>query len=104
LPWEAEDVLQLNTVLQKLDGDRTELDRLGVKSLSVFGSVARGEATEGSDIDFLVEFDGPAGFFRIARLQRHLQDLLEVRVDLVTLGGLRASMRERILREAVRAA
>ncbi len=96
--------MTLENALSKLSGERAALERFGVKSLSVFGSVARGDAGEHSDVDLLVEFEAPVGFFELARLQRHLEQVLGAEVDLVTPGGLRASMRERILREAVRAA
>jgi predicted nucleotidyltransferase len=96
--------MTLEVVLEKLAGDRGSLVDFGVKSLSVFGSVARGEARNDSDVDLLVEFDRPVGLFHLARLQSHLENLIGARVDLVTPGGLRASMRDRVLHEAVRAA
>jgi predicted nucleotidyltransferase len=96
--------MTLEVVLEKLAGDRGSLVDFGVKSLSVFGSVARGEARSDSDVDLLVEFDRPVGLFHLARLQSHLENLIGARVDLVTPGGLRASMRDRVLHEAVRAA
>ena len=97
-------MISLNTVLEVLSEDKPVLRDLGVKSLSVFGSVARGDASEDSDIDILVEFEGTVGYFGLARLRRHLEALLDARVDLVTPGGLRDSMRARVLGEAVRAA
>ena len=97
-------MIRLNTVLEALSADGSVLRDLGVKSLSVFGSVARGDARDDSDIDILVEFEGAVGYFRLARLRRHLETLLGARVDLVTPGGLRDSMRARVLGEAVRAA
>ena len=97
-------MIALDVVLERLAGDRENLRRFGVKSLSIFGSVARGEARDESDVDVLVEFDRPTGLFQLARLGHHLEELLEARADLVTAGGLRESMRDRVLREAVRAA
>ena len=96
--------MTLDAILDKLSKESKALEGFGVKSLSVFGSVARGDATAQSDVDLLVEFEEPVGFFELARLQRYLERTLEAKVDLVTPGGLRASMRERVLREAVRAA
>ena len=75
-----------------------------VKSLSLFGSVARDEAGPNSDVDLLVEFDGPIGLFTFVRLRRHLQQILGQRVDLATPDALRPRMREQILGEAIRAA
>ena len=97
-------MMTLRTVLDKLAADAESLEVFGVKSLAVFGSVARGEARSDSDVDLLVEFHRPVGFFGLARLQCHLEELLGARVDIVTPGGLRDTMRERVLREAVRAA
>jgi len=80
---------------------RTEL---GVSALYVFGSVARGEARTDSDIDVLVEFDGPATFARFMDLKALLEDTLGGRVDLVTRAALRAPLKPRIEAEARRVA
>jgi predicted nucleotidyltransferase len=77
-------------------------EEFGVKTLSLYGSVARGEATTSSDVDLLVEFDRPAGYFEIERLQMHLENLLGCRVDLNTFKGLRRTIREQVGREAIR--
>ncbi|HZZ86312.1 MAG TPA: nucleotidyltransferase family protein [Anaeromyxobacteraceae bacterium] len=90
--------------LQLIAEHEAELRALGVASLSIFGSVARDQAGPDSDIDLLVEFDRPAGFFRLFDLQDRLKDLFGCKVDLVTRGGLRPELREGILAEAVRAA
>ena len=73
----------------------------GVKSLAVFGSLARGEATRTSDIDILVEFDRPVGLFEFIRLKLYLEDLTGRWVDLVTPEAIRPAMRAAILNEAV---
>lgn len=79
------------------------LSRFHVRSLSVFGSVVRGEARPGSDIDILVEFepDAPVGLFEFARLQRFLQEILGRRVDLATPKALHKELKKEILEEAV---
>lgn len=87
--------------LRRSDGD---LRRLGVQSLRLFGSVARGEATENSDVDLLVAFDGPATFSGFTALKIFVEDLLGVRVDLITEAGLREGVRPQIEREAIRVA
>ena len=93
------------SALQILSSQRESLTRqFSVASLAIFGSVARGEATDTSDIDLLVEFNGPVGLFAFIRLQQHLEELLGCKVDLVTPDALRKEMRERILKEAIRAA
>ena len=81
-----------------------ELRDLGVRSLSLFGSVARDQAAPGSDVDLLVEFDRPVGYFHLFEVQDRLQAILGCSVDLVTAGGLRPELRQEILAEAVRAA
>jgi predicted nucleotidyltransferase len=72
--------------------------------LTLFGSVARDEATAKSDVDLLVEFDRPTGFFGLIRLQLFLEELLKCPVDLGTPGGLRPRLRQRALAEAIRVA
>ena len=96
--------MTLDDTLRKLKALTQALQGFKVKSLHVFGSVARGESDDHSDVDLLVEFTEPVGLFAFVRLQRFLQEILEVRVDLTTPGALRESMREDVLREAVRAA
>jgi len=76
---------------------------MGVKSLALFGSAARDEAEPGSDLDLLVEFAEPVGLFRFLDLKARLEALLGCAVDLVTPGALKRQLRDRILREAVRA-
>jgi uncharacterized protein len=78
--------------------------QFGLRSLSIFGSVARDEATAHSDVDLLVEFDSPTGYFGLVRLQLYLQNLLNCGVDLGTPGGLRPAVRQRIAKEAIRVA
>jgi len=72
-----------------------------VKSLALFGSVARDQASPGSDIDILVSFDGPATSARYFGVQFYLEDLLECPVDLVTEKALRPELRPFIEREAL---
>ncbi len=58
------------------------------RSIAVFGSVARGEATIDSDIDFLVEFDSGSSLLDLIHLEEALCDLLGVEVDVISLGAL----------------
>ena len=78
----------------------------GVKSLSLFGSVVRDEATPASDVDLLVEFDDrPIGLFHLSRTQHYLESILGVsNVDLVLRDSIKPALKERILREAIHAA
>ena len=75
--------------------------RFGVARLALFGSVARDEAGQDSDVDLLVEFDRPVGLFRFMELQSHLEDLLGCGVDLGTPQSLKPRIRDRVLAEAV---
>ena len=73
----------------------------GATDVRVFGSVARGDADERSDLDFVVRMAPGRSLLDLGGLLMDLQDLLGRRVDIVTDQGLRPSMRERVLREAV---
>lgn len=75
--------------------------RFGVARLALFGSVVRDAAKEGSDVDVLVAFDGPATSERYFGVQFYLEDLLGSSVDLVTEKALRAELRPFIEKEAV---
>jgi len=88
-----------------LEEKRGEILRLaaehGAREVRVFGSVARGEADRKSDIDFLVELETGRSLLDLGGLQMELESLLDRRVDIVTARGLKARIRERVLREAV---
>ena len=73
----------------------------GVKSLLLFGSVARNEAGPESDVDLLVEFDPPVGLFEVVRLQSYLESILGRRVDLVLHDAVKPQLRDRIFADAV---
>lgn len=97
-------VLRRDGILKTLRDSRELLQTFGVARLSLFGSFARDEGRDESDVDLLVEFNRPIGLFEFARLQRQLGDLLGHRVDLVTPAALKPQLRDRILYEAVVAA
>jgi hypothetical protein len=96
--------MERDEALAKISALRPELAEMGVRSLSVFGSVARGEAAGASDIDLLVEFDRPVGLFHFVRVRNFLSRELGADVDLVTPDALSGDVRENVLREAIRAA
>jgi predicted nucleotidyltransferase len=75
--------------------------KYGAYNVRVFGSVARSEADEQSDLDFLVELEPGRSLFDLGGLQYDLEQLLGSRVDVVTERGLKPRIRERVLREAV---
>jgi predicted nucleotidyltransferase len=74
--------------------------RYGARNVRVFGSVARGEAGDGSDLDLLVEFEPGRTLLDQAGLVVELEELLGREVDVVTEGGLYWLLRRRILKEA----
>jgi len=96
--------IRRDDILVALREGRSMLDVFGVARLSLFGSFARDEGREDSDVDLLVEFNRPVGLFEFVRLQRQLAELVGHRVDLVTPAALKPQLRSRILREAVVAA
>ena len=86
-----DDVIQ---ILKQKNAEMT--NQFGVRSLTLFGSVARNEATSSSDVDFLVEFNRPVGYFGLFALQDYLEKLLGCSVDLGTPSSLKPYIRERI--------
>lgn len=93
---------EITSILQEHE---QELEReFGVKSLALFGSAARDEATESSDVDLLVEFDRPVGLFGLFALQDRLEELLGCSVDLGTPDSLKPRIRARVLEECIRVA
>lgn len=85
-----------------LNAHKVELEkRFGVKTLALFGSTARNTAGTRSDLDILVDFDGPATSQRYFGVQFYLEDLFGCPVDLVTEKALRPELRPYIEQEAV---
>ena len=76
-------------------------ERFGVLDLALFGSAVRDQVTDGSDVDILVWFDGPADWRRYFGAQFYLEDLLDRPVDLVTDKALRKELRPYVEAEAV---
>jgi len=91
-------------VVKRIQANQARLTELGVASLCLFGSVARGDSTEDSDIDLLVRFDGRANFDRYMDLKLFLEDLLGQRVDLVTEQALREEVRAHVEQDLLRVA
>jgi len=78
--------------------------RFGVKRLALFGSAARDELRETSDVDVLVEFAGPVTFDGYFALKDYLETLLGRRVDVVTERGIKPRARRHVERDLVRVA
>lgn len=93
------------TALERLKASEAELRAMGVMSLSLFGSLARGDQRADSDIDLAATFD-PAkrvGMFRFAAIEGRLRDVLGGPVDLVGEPARHARMQSEIDRDRVRA-
>ncbi len=96
------ELLTRDAILQILREHQPALtERYGVQSLAIFGSVARDEATEASDVDLLVEFSRPVGLFDLFALQDELEAILGRPVDVGTQASLKPRVRERVLEEVV---
>ena len=91
-------------ILRTLEEHRDEIGRFGVTSLRLFGSVARNEASDESDVDVLVDFEASPSFSTYMKLRIFLEDLLGAKVDLITARGLRNRVRPYVEREAIRVA
>jgi predicted nucleotidyltransferase len=97
-----ENAMTRQNLLRSIRNHESQLRSMGVASLSVFGSSARDEATEDSDVDVLVEFDRPVGYFHVFHVQDFLEELLEGRpVHLVIRDTVIEELREIIYTEAI---
>ena len=90
--------------LTLIQQNRSELTKFGVKSLSLFGSVARDEAKKNSDIDLLVEFNGKVTFDSFMDTKFFLEDLLGVKVDLVMPQAIRPRLKPYIMKDLIHVA
>ena len=80
---------------------RADLGDRGVGDIAIFGSAARDDMDEFSDVDVLVEFKRPVGLFEFIRLKLQLEKWIGLQVDLVTPDAIRPAFREGILKEAI---
>ena len=92
--------MRCDEILDTLNDSRDRLRRYGVRRIGVFGSAARGEETEGSDLDFLVEFERKT-FDAYMDLKFFLEELFGREVDLVLADGIKSRLRDSILKETV---
>ncbi len=93
----------LQRVLQTLREHEAELRALGVRHASIFGSVARGDSRDDSDVDVLVDLDRerPIGLFEYSRLKLYIAELLGNSADVVNRSTLKPLLRDNILHDAV---
>ena len=98
--------MKRDEVIRILGDHRQALKAKAVKSLAIFGSVARDEAAGNCDVDLLVEFENnhPTGLFEFISLKNYLEDVLGSPVDLVMRSSLRPEFREQVFKEAILAA
>lgn len=93
---------QIEDIITELRSLRPALTkRYPIREIGVFGSFARGEQTEASDIDILVEFGGSIGLIEFSGLQQDLSDALGVKVDLILKDALKPRIEKRVLSEVV---
>ena len=92
-------------ILKRLSSKIEEIrKRFSVKTLSIFGSAARGDMADGSDVDILVAFDQKASLDLFMDLKFYLEELLGTSVDLVTDKALRPRVRQAIEGELINVA
>jgi hypothetical protein len=101
LEWQRRGAITVGEVQAILAEHRDELTAMGVAHLSVFGSVARGQAGPDSDVDLLVELGRRMGYFEFFTVQERLEALLGCPVDLSTANSLRDRVRPEVERERV---
>ena len=89
------------TVHQKRDAILAVARRYGAHDVRIIGSVARGDAGEDSDLDLVVRFDPGRSLFDHGGLIMDLRDLLGVRVDVISEGGMRERFRSHVMKEAI---
>ena len=93
--------MQREEVLRILREHRGELDAYHVRSLALFGSMARNEAGPDSDVDLLVEFNEDPSLLGFIHLEHELGDLLGIKVDLVLKRALKPGIDRRVLAELI---
>ena len=94
--------MKVHELLKKNRDDILQIaSKHGVTHIRIFGSAARGESKEDSDIDFLIEVNGPTTPWFPGSLVADLEKLLERRVDVVEPEAIREPLRKHILQEAV---
>lgn len=97
--------MEKQVVIKRLSSSMGEIrQRFSVRALAIFGSIARDEAVDDSDVDVLVVFDGKAGFDLFMDLKFYLEELLARKIDLVTDKALRPQVRRAIEQELIHVA
>lgn len=76
-------------------------EKYHVKKLGIFGSVVRDEIEEDSDVDIMVEFESPIGFFEFIRLENFLSEKIQQKVDLISTKAIKPIIKNDILKETI---
>ena len=93
--------MQRDEALKRLRLLKPKFPEMNIRRLALFGSTARDEAAPESDVDLLIEFDNPVGFFGFFKTQGELERYLETHVDLVAFDAIKKNHHLHILNEAV---
>jgi len=100
--WEGESMKTKDEILEILREQLPYLRKIyGVKTFGLFGSYSRGEQNIESDVDLLVDFERPIGFFKFIALEEYLAEKLGLKVELVTEDALTPIIKPAIMREVV---
>lgn len=110
-PWSVQTIhsaigvsrtMNTEAILRQLLDHKAEItEQFAVERLALFGSAARGEMTEDSDVDLLVSFRGRPRYAAYLGLKHYLEQLIGRRVDLVTETGLKPRARQNVVRDLI---
>jgi predicted nucleotidyltransferase len=98
---EKRSILTKEIILQTLKNQKNFFPKYDIKTLALLGSTARNEATENSDLDFLVEFNHSTTFDGYMNLKFYLEELFNKSVDLVTFTSIKTIIKNSVLTEAI---
>lgn len=98
------DVITLKEITKLLKKNKAEIqNKYKVKDIGIFGSYVRGEQQARSDVDILVEFNEEdiPGLYKFIEFERYIEKIIRKKVDLVRRGGIRAELKDIILKEVI---
>ncbi len=91
-----------NELRERIKKHMPEIRSYHVTNIGIFGSYARGDQKEGSDLDILIETDNTIiSFLDLVKIENYLSDILKCKVDLVAKDDLRSELRAKILKEVI---
>lgn len=94
--------MTIENIREIIDKNKKTLEgKYKIKSIGIFGSMARGEDETDSDVDILIEFNESPDIFQFIELEGFLGKLIGMKVDLVTRKALKSQIKDKILKEAV---